>query len=72
MKACNSDINGDFQEFDYAFVEDKKSYDYLLLVSGCSIKCAEIGKYIIKNKIIDINNNNYKEYKKIIYTVINK
>lgn len=64
------DIKRDFSEFNYSYVEDGETYDYILLVSGCPIKCADIKKYNIRKRIIDINSDNYDKYNEIIINTV--
>lgn len=60
------EIIKDIPELNYEFVEDGQVYDYLLEISGCPVKCADISKYKVNNSVIDINDHNYKSYKEII------
>lgn len=58
-------IKEDFKNICYDYVSEDEVYDYLLVISGCHIKCAGIKNYKYK-KIINIDNYNYKDFHEVI------
>lgn len=70
MDLCEK-IKKEFSNMEFSYVSEKESYDFLLVISGCHIKCANIKNYKYK-KIINIDSDNYKNYRNIIENIICK
>lgn len=49
-----------FPKIKFTNVVDGGAYDYIIVLSGCESRCADIKQYNFKKQIIHIDNTNYQ------------
>ncbi|WP_297790149.1 hypothetical protein [uncultured Anaerococcus sp.] len=59
-------IKKKYAEYDFEYVRDGEIYDYIIVINGCQIKCADVSKYIAKNEIVWIDSPDISILEKIL------
>lgn len=59
-------IKENYEFLNFEYVKENEAYDFIMVISGCPIKCANIEKYKVKYGVINLDSENYRDFKNII------
>ncbi|RVU54253.1 hypothetical protein [Anaerosphaera multitolerans] len=65
-------IKESYPNVDFQYVKENVRYNFIIVISGCHIKCAEVKNYIGINGVVNLDDNNYLQYIELIDNLLKK